>query len=157
LDYFILKKLFKRLELTWVTFPVTVLLVSATAYAAAYAMKGSELRIKKVDIVDIDLHEGPHNPRRVYGASWFALFSPRIQNYTVGIEPATPGWGALPKSPGTGAPGDPMVTMLEGEDRGMRTGSQGLFPRPYEYVDVAAGVRGVPVPVWATRSFSANW
>ncbi len=156
LDYFILKKVFKRLELTWVTFPITVLLVSATAYAGAWALKGDDLRINKLDLIEIDLHQTPQSPRRVYGYTWFSLFSPRIQTYVVGVQPATPGWGATPSESslfGT----RPTLMMMEGSDRGMRTGSQGLFPRPYEYAEDDSGVRGVPVPVWATRSFAANW
>src|SRR5262249_4326834 len=43
IDYFILKKVFKRLELTWITFPLTVIVVSVAAYFTAYAMKGGEL------------------------------------------------------------------------------------------------------------------
>jgi hypothetical protein len=156
LDYFLLKKLFKRLELTWVTFPITVLLVSVTAYAGAWALKGDDLRINKLDLIEIDLHRTPQGPRRLYGFTWFSLFSPRIQTYTVGLEPATPGWGAPPVG-GALPEGRPTLMMLEGTDRGMRTGSQGLFPRPYEYAEDDSGVRGVPVPVWATRSFTATW
>jgi hypothetical protein len=149
LDYFILKKVFKRLELTWVTFPATVLLVSVLAYGTAYALKGDDLRINKTDVVEIDLHE----PRQVYGTTWFALFSPRMQSYTIGLEPAAPAWVAEPP-PGT--PGA-ALTLMEGGDQGMRTGSQGLFPRPYEYAEDAAGLRQVPVRVWATRTFTASW
>ena len=58
LDYLFLKKVVKRLELTWITFPAVVLVVSAVAYFAAYAIKGNDLRINKVDLVDIDLVEG---------------------------------------------------------------------------------------------------
>src|SRR5437773_189997 len=93
LDYLFLKKVVKRLELTWVTFPVVVLVVSAGAYFTAYYIKGNDLRINKVDVVDIDLHDG-----QAYGHTWFTLFSPRIQHYTVGIEPASPGWVAAPGS-----------------------------------------------------------
>jgi hypothetical protein len=49
------------------------------------------------------------------------------------------------------------VSILDGADRGLRTGSQGLFARPYEYAEEGAGVWRVPIPVWATRSFSASW
>jgi hypothetical protein len=145
LDYFVLKKLFKRLELTWVTFPLTVLIVSVAAYATAYALKGDELRINKVDVVDIDLH----GPTQVHGTTWLTLFSPRIANYTVGVTPA-PAWAQW-KGPGA------LVTVLEGGDQGLRTGSQGLFPKPYEYAEDGAGLRRVPVPVWATRAFTATW
>jgi hypothetical protein len=149
LDYFLLKKLFKRLELTWITFPLTVIVVSVIAYAVAYAAKGDDVRINKVDLIDIDLH----NPRQVYGETFFTLFSPRVQSYTVGIEPAVGDWtDPIP----TGAPG-PVVTLLEGGDRTPRTGSESLFPRPYRYADEATGLLEVPIPVWATRSFTATW
>jgi hypothetical protein len=149
LDYFLLKKVFKRLELTWITFPLTVIVVSVIAYAVAYAAKGDDVRINKVDLVDVDLH----NPRQVYGETFFTLFSPRVQNYTVGIEPAVGDWTApIP----TGAPG-PVVTLLEGGDRTPRTGAEALFPRPYRYADEMTGLRDVPIPVWATRSFTASW
>jgi hypothetical protein len=149
LDYFLLKKLFKRLELTWVTFPLTVIVVSVIAYAVAYASKGDDVRINKVDVVDIDLHQ----PRQVYGQTFFTLFSPRVQSYTIGIEPAGGEWtDTVP----AGAPG-PVVTLLEGGDRTPRTGAESLFPRPYRYADEAAGLLEVPIPVWATRSFTASW
>jgi hypothetical protein len=149
LDYFLLKKVFKRLELTWVTFPLTVIVVSVIAYAVAYASKGDDVRINKVDLVDIDLHQ----PRQVYAQTFFTLFSPRVQSYTIGIEPAGGDWTAPVPS---GAPG-PVVTLLEGGDRTPRTGAEALFPRPYRYADDATGLREVPVPVWATRSFTASW
>ena len=71
------------MELTWVTCPTVVLAVSAAAYFTAYHLKGSELRVNKLDVVDLDLQTG-----RAYGRAWFSVFSPRIQKYTVGVEPA---------------------------------------------------------------------
>src|SRR5213078_1731380 len=86
LDYFILKKVVKRLELTWVTFPTVVLVVSAAAYFTAYYLKGSELRINKVDVVDVVAELDPETRvargTQAAGTTWFTLFSPRIQSYT---------------------------------------------------------------------------
>jgi hypothetical protein len=86
IEYLFLKKIVGRLELTWVTFPLIVLSVSAAAYFTAYAIKGHDLKVNKVDVVDVDPAGG-----RVYGRSWFTLFSPRIDSYTVGAEPRD-GW-----------------------------------------------------------------
>src|SRR5262249_22626111 len=96
LDYFVLKKVFRRLELTWLTFPAVVLTVSVGAYLIAYACKGDDVRVRKIDLVEIDLHDN-----RAYGRTWFTLFSPRIQYYTVGLQPAYPeddatGWFPAP-------------------------------------------------------------
>src|SRR5262249_23323969 len=73
LDYLFLKKVVKRLELTWITFPTIVVFVSAAAYFTAYSLKGNDLKINKVDLVDIDMQTS-----RAYGNTWFTLFSPRI-------------------------------------------------------------------------------
>lgn len=154
LDYFLLKKFFKRLELTWITFPVLVVIVSVAAYATAYYVKGDDLRINKVDLIDIDLH----GPGQIHGVSWFTLFSPRIQNYTVGLEPAAPDWGGRWSESDADAPVPPvMVATWDGPEPGLGGGTQSLFRRPYEYAANAGGVVGLPIPVWATRSFTASW
>ena len=57
-DYFFLKKVVKRMEMTWVTFPLIVVTVSLLAYVAAYKIKGTDLRVNKVDVVNIDQTSG---------------------------------------------------------------------------------------------------
>jgi len=154
LDYLLLKKVFKRLELTWITFPVLVLIVSVAAYATAYHFKGDDLRINKIDLVDIDLH----GSGQIYGRSWFTLFSPRIQNYTIGLEPAAPDWGGRWREDDADAPTPPVVAAaMEGPEPGLGGNTQGLFRRPYEYAADAGGLLRVPIAVWATRTFTASW
>ena len=66
---------------------------SASAFsstASPTAMKGDDLRINKIDLVEYDLSTPPQAGLRA--RRWFTLFSPRIQNYTVGVEPSAPGW-----------------------------------------------------------------
>jgi hypothetical protein len=150
LDYFVLKKVFKRLELTWITFPVLVLVVSVAAYATAYYLKGDDQRINKIDLVEIDLH-GPRPA--VHGTTWFSIFSPRSQNYTLGLEPA-PTWAGQQDDP---PPGSMMLATMEGPEQGLGAAAPGLFRRPYEYAADASGLKQVPVPVWATRTFTAGW
>ena len=151
LDYFLLKRVFKRLELTWITFPVIVLVVSAAAYGTAYYLKGDDLRANKIDLVEYDLN----SPQEAYGTSWFTLFSPRIQNYTVGLEPSAPGWTAAPSADATSHP--ITVSALANPDLSERVGSSSLFRQPYAYAEDASGLERVPIPVWSTRSFQASW
>jgi hypothetical protein len=151
LDYFVLKKVFKRLELTWITFPTLVILISVLAYAIAYKTKGEGLRINKIDLVEYDLFGA-----QAYGRSWFSIFSPRIQKYTLGQEPAYPAWSAAP--PADGPPGaETMLATLAIPTDFQRVGSRSLFPQPYAYAEKAEGVRGVPIPVWAMRTFTTSW
>jgi len=145
LDYFVLKKVFKRLELTWITFPLIVIAISVVAYLIAYNAKGDDLRVNKIDLVDIDLHGS-----QAYGTTWFTLFSPHIKNYTVGIEPAAPGWVA--------GPGLVTVAPLALPEASNRVGAPpGLFPQPYLFAEDGSGLEKVPIPVWSTRSFTASW
>jgi hypothetical protein len=162
LDYFFLKKVVKRLELTWITFPAVVIVISAVAYFAAYYLKGKDLRVNKVDVVDVDLRGG-----NVYANTWFTLFSPRIQNYTIGVEPGT-GWGSEERDPKKFSPY--VSWMGKPEDAygmGRGGGGGGLFRRAYNYAPdysktyaeqlPSAGLVGVPIQVWSTKTFSASW
>jgi hypothetical protein len=158
LDYFFLKKVVKRMELTWITFPTVVLTISAVAYFTAYWIKGKDLRIRKADLVDIDL-TGPQ-PMMV-GHTWFTLFSPRIRHYTIGIEPVAGEWVAPPERAPANREVSTMVSWLGRPEMDKsvmgRSRGQGLFRRAYDYESAARGLRGVPINVWATKSFSATW
>lgn len=157
LDYFLLKKVFKRLEWTWITFPAVVLLISALAYFTAYSLKGRDLQINKIDLVDIDLRTSLTEDYRTdqvhaYGSTWFAILSPHIQNYTVGLQPVFAGVAAAGQ--GRKANNNVMLTWL---GRPQTSGVGSLFRRSYSYADEASGLIDVPIPVWTTRAFQGNW
>lgn len=151
LDYLFLKKVVKRMEWTWITFPIIVIIVSAAAYFTAYALKGEDLKVNKIDLVDIDLQSD-----RVYGTSWFTVFSPRIDNYNIGIEPASPTWSATGSEQSAD---DVLVTWLGDLNQGTRS----VFRRSYQYhVDAnneeyANGLNAVPIQVWSTKAMMAEW
>lgn len=165
-DYFLLKHVLKRMELTWITFPLIVIVVSALAYIAAYRLKGTELKVVKLDVVDVDSSSG-----LVRGSSWMTLFSPRNRDYDVTILPAPPvgdtGTAAasadslidgLPKAP-TGierlvswfGPADPR---FGGGGGGMSLAGGGYSYGPPGEVDALLGVR---IPIWSTKSFESRW
>ena len=142
-EYYFLKRVFGRLELTWVTFPIIVLTVSAAAYFSADAVKGRELKVNKADVVDVDPESN-----RIYGTTWFTVFSPKIDTYSVGVS-AGDEWG-------TGSEGATMNWL--GAPRG---GRPGIVRRKYaihaDHTNLADGLEGVPIQVWSTKAFSANW
>lgn len=144
IEYYFLKRILGRLELTWVTFPIIVLTVSAAAYLSADAVKGRELRVNKLDVVDVDPASG-----RLYGTTWFTVFSPKIDKYTIGMTPGD-GWEFGPDHGTT-------VNWL-GAPRG---GRPGIVRRKYtinaDGTRVADRLDGVPIQVWSTKAFSANW
>jgi hypothetical protein len=151
-EYLFLKRVLGRLELTWITFPLIVVTVSAAAYFTAYAIKGKDLKLNKVDVVDVDLAGG-----RVYGRTWFTIFSPRIDSYTIAVEPRD-GWGVAPP-----APVPPNQAALVGWMGGGRGGGAGIISRGYAYNTdesgrvLADGLDRVPIQVWSTKAFTASW
>ncbi len=163
-DYFFLKKVVKRLEWTWITFPVIVISVSAISYIAAYKYKGTELRLNKIDVVDIDTQNS-----QVFGHTWFTIFSPRIQNYTVGLEPAGPAKGDKGNEKyWVSETAAESMHHLYMSDFGSASNSrnQQLGRRGYNYYmdknnpdqpDFAAGLENVPIQVWSTKTFAATW
>ncbi|MCI0683832.1 MAG: hypothetical protein L0Y71_17135 [Gemmataceae bacterium] len=164
LDFVLLKYVFKRLEWTWFTFPTVVLAVSVAAYFTAYAIKGSELKINKVDLVDFDLRThvdaaGQTKKAAAYGHTFFTILSPQIRNYTIGVEPNPLFWGHNADKPASAD----MVTWLGRAEANMfggmgaRGSGQGFFRKPYSYEPDAVGLRDVPIPVWTTKSFHAAW
>lgn len=57
-DYFIVRKVLKRPELTWVTFTVSAFLISGLAWFAVAQLKGREYRFKQVEFVDVHQEQG---------------------------------------------------------------------------------------------------
>jgi hypothetical protein len=153
LEYIILKKVFKRLELTWITFPIIVLTVSVISYYSAYALKGSDLKINKFDVIDVDV-----SGQRLYGRTWVSLFSPRQESFTISVTPNT-GW-AIERPAGESAP--TLVDWVHGSRGSSR---QSIFRSSYAYhVDpdpsapkFADALIDVPIKVWSVKSLSANW
>ena len=172
LDFLLLKYVFKRLEWTWITFPTVVLAVSVIAYFAAYALKGRDMKINKIDIIDFDLRTSyradrdPNGqPRNVhaYGQSIFTILSPRIQNYTIGLEPNPAFWGEEPEQVGgkTKVLNVDLMSWIGRPSGGMdnmgRPGGATFFRNPYGFTSDASALVGVPIPVWTTKAFAASW
>jgi hypothetical protein len=160
-DYFFLKKVLKRMELTWITFPTIVVTVSLLAYYAAYLLKGNELLVNKVDVVDIDQQTG-----LVRGGTWMSLFSPQNRDYTIAaipvpIERDTP-HGAEPARPPAGtevvmswfsSPDDRFGAMGSSGRRFNFLGN-GYTYQPTGWVETLENVR---IPIWSTKSVAARW
>ncbi len=134
LDYLFLRKVVKRMELTWVTFPLMVVAVSALAYAGAYSVKGNSLRVNKVDALDYDQTTGA-----VRGSSWLTVFSPQNRDYDVSMTPLGPNLdGKDARESGARGPGPDLVRLARpgpgrsGADRVDRLGIPLRAPGPGE-------------------------
>lgn len=149
-DYFLLKRGFKRMELTWLTFPAMVLLFSGLGYYLAYWLKGDQLRVNQVDVIDYDAETN-----LVRGTSWSNIFSPRVDAYNLSYQVALPN----EVEPGnrqlltawTGMPGNGFGGM------GSPSGAAALFTGSYRFSPTLDAVQDMPIAVWSTKSLTGRW
>ena len=58
-DYFFLRKVVRRMEWTWLTFPLSSWRWCALGpYVLAYRLKGDQIRVNQIDLVDVDAASG---------------------------------------------------------------------------------------------------
>ncbi len=150
-DYFLIKRLFGRnghskMELTWITFPIWVILVSGAAYWIAADTKGDNLHVNQLVVEDHDLDSGT-----VRGSSWFAVFSPSMATFDIRMKGSTGDqstqamttWLGLPGRVLGGMAADNTLTMGRGGGYGYDNGYQQL--------------QATPIPVWSSRCFTSRW
>jgi hypothetical protein len=147
-DFLLVKKVIRRMEFTWITFPTMVVTVSLGAYALAYLWKGDELTTNQVDLVDVDTSQG-----LVRGTTWSNVFSPATASYNMTLRPRVPGLAVA--SPNVllswlGLPGTGWNGMQTG-------GGQGLFNSAYAFSPKLNRLEDVPIDVWSTKSFIGRW
>ncbi|HJT34128.1 MAG TPA: hypothetical protein VJ783_18925 [Pirellulales bacterium] len=148
-DYFLLRALGRRMALTWITFPLLVVIFCGGAYWAAHRLKSERLIVNQVDLVDVDAAS-----QKIRGTTWFNLFSPVTTTYDLSLPPHPAGDKDAPRQvwlSWQGLPGGALGGMEQ------TMAGPAAVARGYESSAERDELRGVPVPVWATKSFVANW
>jgi hypothetical protein len=156
IDYLFLKHVARRMQLTWVTFPLIVALTTAGAYAASYALKGTGLKLQQLDVVDLDQTSG-----EARGTTLLGLFSPSNHDYDLTVRPTAPGLKA--NGDDTDKAGARKVVSwfgpAEAQLGGGGVGRLTLSAMRYRYEPAgrAESVAGTRVPVWSTKAFQSRW
>ena len=149
-DYFFLRKLGGRMTWTWLTFPAVVLLVCLGAYVLAHSLKGNEIKVNQVDLVDVDVASG-----RMRGASWLNVYSPRMQSFNLSVQPQWSKSGPLRDSrtwmAWLGLPGGALGGMNP------RAGGPVVWTDRFRYSPALDALFDVPIQVWSTKSLTARW
>jgi len=150
-DYLIVRNVFRRTEMTWFTFPVIVIVTSAGAYFAAVWMKGDELRVSQVDVVDLDVASGV-----VRGTTFSGVFSPTSDTYELSIQPPK----ELSASEFTPGRSTTSWLGLSGDGFGAMHGPGGggsLFTSRYYVSEDLESLANVPIQVWSSKMFLSRW
>ena len=149
-DYFLVRKLLKRMQWTWISFPAIVVAFCVGSYVLARWSKGDEVRLNQVDLVDVDTESG-----QLRGTTWATVFSPAMERYDLSVKPKL--------LDGTSLDGAEVVVSWLGLPG---TGLGGMNPstappagwrEPYDFSPRLDELQRVPVPIWATKSFTARW
>ncbi|MEJ2210886.1 MAG: hypothetical protein P8129_17865 [Anaerolineae bacterium] len=123
----------RRLHWAWITIPLLTVLFSAGTFGLGYALRGSDLLVNKITILDLP------GDGTAYVRGYVGLFSPSQQAYEVQIE------------------GDPLLSPMNRDSdpwgRGTVAGGRGelalLQSRP-------AAVRGLAVDQWSIQGLLAE-
>ncbi len=149
-DYFLVNKIFKRPEITWISFPIMVVAVSALAYWYANWQKGDQLRVNQVEFVDVDAATG-----FTRGTVWTHFFTPRVDEFDLSLAPAFLKNQKLDDSQEIvawlGQPGYALGGMQN------TSGQTGLFDRGYAFNPALDEMLGVPVQLWSTKTITSRW
>lgn len=149
-DWFLLKRLLGRMELTWITFPLTALLFCGIAWTIASLTRPSSIQINQMEILDFDTVN-----RTSRGTSWMNLYSPSARTIDVAIASETDQGLPITRSivSWQGLPGD----GLGGMETQTTTGFQRIaYRQELEAGQLADGVnctiKSLPLRVSSTRS-----
>jgi hypothetical protein len=144
LDYWLVHRVLRRPEMTWITFPAIVVTAGIAAYLAAAHWKGSEVRVTRADVIDCDAVTG-----NVRARSWAGVFSPAGRTYDVHFAAPLDRFGTFLESAATttwfGLPGRGLGGM---HVRG------GAASGPAYTFAGDAGLAGVPIAVWSSKMFT---
>ncbi|MEX0792927.1 MAG: hypothetical protein WD045_07295 [Pirellulaceae bacterium] len=150
-DYFFLKRFAPRMEWTWVTFPLIVLVSAIGIWQLAGWSKGEGTRVNQVDLIDVDLGSG-----LVRGTTWAHLFSPDTGRYNIGLR--------LDRVPGE--EGGALLSWqgLPGGSLGGMTSRQGLSAVGSPYLvqwnqangQTNTNLANLPIQIWSTKSLTSR-
>jgi hypothetical protein len=152
-DYVVVRHLLKRPRATWVTLPLIIVITTGLAVWSGTSVRGPEVLVNQLDIVDLDTLEG-----HIGGRSWATIYSGQSQRLRVEARP--PAWLGGEQGSGDtdcrlGWSGVPEVTF-----GGMHRDGRSLVEEPDYRVrtgSMETSIDDLPVAVSSTRTLSAAW
>ena len=149
IDYLLLRRLFGRLEWTWLTYPLIVLAVSGLAYWAYRSTSERAVLLDRVDLVDVQLASG-----ETRGTSFFAVRSPDLRAMSLELAPNE-------RFLGPGKLADVALSWFGRPDDGPagmgRAGTQSFSRKEYGQSPDLARLIDVPFADRASKTFLATW
>lgn len=155
-DYFFLKQIVGRMELTWLTLPLMVLLFGGGAYWLSNQLRGEAPQLNRLELIDVDGQSGIAR-----SVLWAQAYSPTATRHDLRLV-ANAADGA------TMASADGYLSWLGMPGRGMGgldTSATAFSPLGAEYRQgvwpggsrLPLGLQGVPINTASTKALMSRW
>ena len=148
LDWFLTHRLFRRPNLTWLTFPIWLVLFSLIALSLGRKTWSHAGRSNLAEIIDID-----QTSASVRGSVWAGFYSPADDLYSLAIKPSF-----SPSAQVSEVLFNPLA--LSGSGLGateQKSLSVAYWDLPYENLRLDGLVAPLPVAVRASKSLFGEW
>ncbi len=152
-DYLLLKKVFGRMEWTWVTSTLMTLVFGGIAWALVANSKPNKILINQTEVVDVDAAG-----QTVRGGVWTNLFSPQTRLFDLAI-PENNELGMSLDSrmiSAIGMPGDGIGGM-ESRTAARLFGDSYAIEMKADVGPATTQIEASPVAVGSTKQFFAKW
>lgn len=154
-DYFLLRKLFKKMELTWITFPLVSLIFCGLAIGISKATRPDTIKINQLEIIDIDTING-----EVRGSVWGNLYSPTGQTCSIGLDKSHQLGFEIDSNLITwhGLPGNGLGGMTTTANPGLlKTNYEQSFQIGENGQTLSTEIEDLPLQVSSTKPIFATW
>jgi len=151
---FFLKNVLKKMELTWITFPLLALLFCGLAFAISFATRPSELQVNQMEIIDFDLVDGASR-----GTAWVNLYAPTGEKVDVAIESETSFGLNISQQVVSwqGLPGDGLGGMENEVSTGFKKLPYQQTISPLDAGDLDISLEQLPLQVASTKPLLINF
>ena len=148
-DFFFLKRVVGKMEMTWITFILICVGFSLLAWILATRLKSPDTQVNQVEFVDVDAATG-----LVRGNLWAHVYSPSTRTYDIQLPAKNELFGAIEDGwlSWQGLPGRGLGSMQSRTDLG-------LYRKPYFSPINAEGssLQAIPMQNASTKAFHATW
>ena len=154
-DFFFLKKLLGKMELTWITFPLLALLFCGLAWGISRMTRPDSIQVNQLEIIDIDTIDG-----RARGSVWSNLYSPRGGSKSIDIDAKHNLGFDIDSSVLTwhGLPGDGLGGMWSSPTPGLsKTGYHQTIESEPEQQRAKIAIANLPLQVSSTKPMFGQW
>lgn len=154
-DWFLVSRVFRRHEFTWLTFPLLAILFCGIAWWLADFSRPATMKLNQVEIVDVDSISG-----HVRSTAWSNLYSPRggVASIDVAVTAGSDFKLTSSSVSWQGLPGDGLSGMLNRANPGLyRAGYQQRVTPSLQSTAVNVSLEDVELQVSSTRPLYVQW